>query len=305
MVSTSALIAQSDVANSIINFEPTDTARDRVVPIKVYLPASRKPSPVILFSHGLGGSRENNAYLGKHWAKNGYVAVFMQHVGSDESLWRGVPAKDIQTALKKGISLQATTARFKDVPFVLDQLTLWNQAANHQLQNRLNLDRIGMAGHSYGAVTTQAMMGQVFPQNRSAKEPRIDAFIPMSPSISKMLSPQESFGNIEKPVLCMTGTKDFVRIAPTATPESRMKVYQHLPAPDKYQLIFKDGEHFAFGQAGFRKPKVPHHHPAILTLSTLFWDAYLKNDASAKETLQSNEARELADLIEEDIWEWK
>ena len=38
--------------------------RSRAVPVKVHLGKSRAPTPVVLFSHGLGGSRENNAYLG-------------------------------------------------------------------------------------------------------------------------------------------------------------------------------------------------------------------------------------------------
>ena len=45
--------------------------------------------------------------------------------------------------------------------------------------------------------------------------------------------------------------------------------------------------------------------PAITELSTLFWDAYLKDDQEAKAKLQSDEARELAGLMEEDVWEWK
>ena len=57
------------------------------LPVRVFLPAATTPSPIILFSHGLGGSREGNAFLGEHWAKRGYVAVFLQHPGSDGSVW--------------------------------------------------------------------------------------------------------------------------------------------------------------------------------------------------------------------------
>ena len=47
-----------------LRFEPIDVKRSRAVPVKVHLGKSRAPQPVVLFSHGLGGSRENNAYLG-------------------------------------------------------------------------------------------------------------------------------------------------------------------------------------------------------------------------------------------------
>ncbi|MBT8043888.1 MAG: hypothetical protein KJO79_02960, partial [Verrucomicrobiae bacterium] len=39
--------------------------KGRKVPLKLYLPA-QKNAPVILLSHGLGGSREVGAYLGNH-----------------------------------------------------------------------------------------------------------------------------------------------------------------------------------------------------------------------------------------------
>ena len=61
-------------------------------PIRVYLPAAGTPAPVVLFSHGLGGSREGNAFMGRHWAQRGYVAVFLQHPGSDDGVWMDVSA---------------------------------------------------------------------------------------------------------------------------------------------------------------------------------------------------------------------
>ena len=45
-------------------FEVRDIKRDRNLPIRVYLPEANESAPVILFSHGLGGSCDNNPYLG-------------------------------------------------------------------------------------------------------------------------------------------------------------------------------------------------------------------------------------------------
>ena len=42
--------------------------------------------------------------LGKHWAGRGYVAVFIQHVGSDESVWKDVGPLRRMFALKKAAS---------------------------------------------------------------------------------------------------------------------------------------------------------------------------------------------------------
>jgi hypothetical protein len=158
-----------------------DAARTRDVPLRVWLPpvpagATAAPAPVILWSHGLGGSRDNSPYLGKHWSARGYVVVCMQHAGSDESVWRDVPLRERMDALRKAASAANYVLRGEDVKFVLDQLTLWNRDAGHELHGRLDLDRVGMTGHSFGAVTTQAVSGQGNAlQGQKHRDPRIDA----------------------------------------------------------------------------------------------------------------------------------
>ena len=34
----------------------------------VYLPSAQPPAALVIFSHGLGGSREGNAFMGQHWS---------------------------------------------------------------------------------------------------------------------------------------------------------------------------------------------------------------------------------------------
>ena len=67
-----------------------DKDRNREVPAKIYFPKiGRGPFPVIIFSHGLGGSRDGYEYLGRHWASYGYISVHLQHKGSDTAVWKG------------------------------------------------------------------------------------------------------------------------------------------------------------------------------------------------------------------------
>jgi predicted dienelactone hydrolase len=63
-----------------------DAARSRDIPVRIYLPATNGRSRVVLFSHGLGGSRGGSKFLGEQWAARGYVAVFVQHPGSDDAV---------------------------------------------------------------------------------------------------------------------------------------------------------------------------------------------------------------------------
>lgn len=301
----SALADEEPVKLKVIDWlvDPLDAARNRVVPLKLYVPEADAPVPVVLFSHGLGGSRSNNAYLGQHWAEAGYVAVFMQHIGSDESVWKDAAPRDRMAAMKAAASGRAALDRLNDVPFVIDQLEKWNAEEGNPLHGKLDLTKIGMTGHSFGAVTTQGVMGQKV-GGFSREEPRLTAFLPMSPSAHRTNSPKDTFGHIAKPVLCMTGTKDASPIDPTTTPESRRGVYAALPAGDKYELVFKDGEHHAFGEGGrIGQTQIPHHHPAILQISTAFWNAYLKGDDKAKAWLASDGPKKL--LVEADVWAWK
>lgn len=298
---------ETEVAVEVLRFEPKDEKRDREVPIKVYWNGEPEPKPVVLFSHGLGGSRENNAYLGEHWASAGYVAVFMQHAGSDEKVWKTARPLQRMAALKSAASLQSSQDRIKDVSFVIDQLTAWNEKASHPLHNRMDLEHIGMSGHSFGAVTTLAVAGQKLPLNRSFEEERIDAFVAFSPQPGKGLPADRGFGHLVKPMLCMTGTEDASPIDPSLDPARRREVYAALPKGDKYELVLDGAEHSAFGDnRGLRsRNRNPKHHPAIQQVSLRFWDAYLKGDDSAKQWLQSNRPLSETGLGDVDVWSWK
>jgi len=287
--------------------EPVDESRSRTVPVKVYLPETDASQPVIVFSHGLGGSRNNSVYLGKHWAEAGYVAVFVQHIGSDESVWKDVRPAERMAALKGAVGLKPTLDRFSDIPFVLDTLEQWNAEEDHPLFGKLDLEHIGMTGHSYGAATTQAMMGQKYPGDREAGESRFDAFMLMSPSDGKRVNGVAAFGHITAPVLCMTGTEDGSPIDPTQKPESRRFVYASLPEGDAYELVFDGGDHMAFSDRTLtgEQQREPRFHPAIQKISTKFWDAYLRDDAEAKAWLKSEKVVPETGLSEADIWIWK
>src|SRR5258708_4014573 len=84
----------------------TDAARKRDIPVRMYLPANEKPEPVVVFSHGLGGSRAGSKFLGEQWAARGYVAVFVQHPGSDDAVWKDVAKGERMTAMRKAASLE-------------------------------------------------------------------------------------------------------------------------------------------------------------------------------------------------------
>lgn len=293
-----ALGAQTDVANVYDPLQVSqaprlewldllvhDTGRQRPIPIRVYRPASPSPAPVILFSHGLGGSRSGSAYLGKHWSARGYLCVFLQHTGDDSP------------------RIENVLLRAQDVPAVLDQLEKWNKTKGHALAGRLDLTRIGMSGHSFGAVTTQAVSGQKFSGRLSLTDPRIKAALLFSPSSPRRRGedPKTAFGSVKIPWMLMTGTKDVAPIG-TADVKLRLAVFPALPPGGKYELVLDGAEHSAFTDRALSE-RNPNHHRAILALSTAFWDTWLRKDAAAKAWLEGKGARSV--LEKEDRWQIK
>lgn len=284
----------------------TDESRKREIPLRIYWPEVSAPAPVVLFSHGLGGARTNNPYLGKHWAARGYVVVFLQHAGSDEAVWKETPVTQRMTALARAASAQNLLLRAQDVVATLDQLAKWNQDDDHELHGRLDLQRVGMSGHSFGAQTTQAVSGQSLPLGgQRLTDARIKAAIAFSPNAPQRADPKTAFGTVKIPWLLMTGTNDTSPIG-NATVESHQAVFPALPPGDKFELVLHKAEHSAFGDRslpGEREQRNPNHHRVILALSTAFWDTYLRDDPTAKSWLTSEAPRKL--LEADDKWQTK
>jgi predicted dienelactone hydrolase len=284
----------------------SDGKRAREIPMLVYLPADSAAASVILFSHGLGGSRNGGAYLGEHWAKRGYVSVFLQHPGSDDGVWRGKPLAQVMPAMREAASAENLGHRARDVSAVLDQLEKWNTLESHPLRGRLNLKSVGMCGHSFGATTSQAVGGQSTPLGRSLVERRVTAAVMMSPSTPVPGGDSRRFfGDVTIPWLLMTGTRDHSLIR-DIDPKARLEVFPALPLGGKYELVLDKAVHSAFTDRqlpGERGQRNPNHHKAILALTTAFWDAYLRHDQAARRWLDGDGVRSV--LEKNDRWQRK
>jgi predicted dienelactone hydrolase len=258
-----------------------DAARNRDIPVRIYFPPNDKPAPVVLFSHGLSGSREGSKFLGKRWAARGYLAVFVQHPGSDELVWKNAPPAERMAALGKAASLENFFLRVEDIRAVLDQLPAWNKSG--RLAKRMDLSRIGMSGHSFGAVTTEAVSGETLPlSGRDLTDPRIRAAVIMSPSTPRSITAEQAVGAVKIPWLLMTGTKDVSPIETDA--KARLAIYPALRGAPKYQVVLNNAGHSVFTDSAVRgdgERRNRNHHRVILALSTAFWDAYLLDNKDA------------------------
>src|ERR1019366_9238119 len=142
-----------------------------------------------------------------------------------------------------------------------------------QLAGRLDLKKVGMSGHSFGAVTTEAVSGETLPVGgRKFTDPRIKVALVLSPSTPRAGSAAKAFGAVKIPWLLMTGTKDLAPVG-NETMKRRLAVYPALHGAPKYELVLHNAEHSVFTDRalpGDREPRNPNHHRVILALSTAF-----------------------------------
>ncbi len=296
--------AAGPAAVQVRDFSWTDSTRQRTLPLRLRMPEGNGPVPVVLFSHGLGGSIEGGQFWAEHWASHGIAVLHLQHPGSDTAVWKDAarPAR----AMREAASAEQLINRANDVKFVLDELARRRSSTDpaDAWVRRLDLDRIGMSGHSFGAGTTQAIAGQSYGRRGAALEdPRPRAFIAFSPS-GKDVRPA-SFTGVTRPFMALTGSADGeVGMGLGTPPDTRRALFDALPsgqlAGDKMLVWLTGADHMIFGgQARIAHaswntnpgPELDALHVRIVRATTLaFWRANLLDDAAARTWLRQQSA---------------
>ena len=273
-----------------------DTARSRELPVRLRWPATPGPWPWLVFSHGLGGSRDGADVWGEAWREAGFAVLHVQHPGSDTEVLRSGGLRGLRAAGNG----QQLIARAADVRFVLDEAAR-RQRAGDKAWQPVRLDTVGMSGHSFGALTALAAAGQRYPAPGDLSDPRPRAFLALSPSSSRSrLSLQDQFGGIARPFMAVTGSLDGDPFGSYDTGEPRAQVYEGLP-PGQRALLWLDGaDHMTFagnrqqrinGRGPFKRAAVAQeredaHHALVARLSTLWWRWRLLGDTQAQAQLQ-------------------
>ena len=286
---------------AITRGEWMDAKRDnRKVSYKVYCPTetAHAPFPVIIWSHGLGGSRDGAGFISRFIAAHGYIIVHIQHPGTDSTLWEGKPGHPWDVIRATHIPRSATLQRFKDVPFALSKLS------SLECASFMDMTRVGMSGHSFGGMTTQVMAGQHRvggTHQYSLFQNIFKAGIVYSPSPyqqKKGYTPQDIYGGIQIPLLMMTGTEDDSPLENFGYQE-RLDVFNYSGGPDQHLVVLDHGDHMVYNGSRGKldaNPKRDVHEEIIKILSLAFWDAYLKDDDVAKHWLtDGNVSNWLAD----------
>jgi len=265
-----------------------DPARDRDVPVKIYYPANAKSQcPMIIFSHGLGGNRLGYQYLGQHWAACGYISVHLQHLGSDDAVWRNAGFGAFAALSASVTDPKNALNRALDVTFAINQMLALNAQDGSPLNGLVNRNAIGMAGHSFGAWTTLAAVGEKTGAGRSLADSRIKSAIAMSaPVPGGAEKARGQFAVITVPVFHMTGTRDDSPIGETKAADRRIP-YDQSTVPGTCLLILEGADHMVFSGhlVGSFGQEDARYHAVILAGSTAFWDATLRGNRAAGDWL--------------------
>jgi predicted dienelactone hydrolase len=279
-----------------------DKRGGRRVPIKVHLPQQQGKWPVVVFSHGGGGNWNANFAQASHLASHGYAVLCLEHVGSNtERMKEGLRFMDNVKAMTRSSS--EVLGRPKDVSFTLDMAEEWNRT-HPELKGRLDLEHVGVMGHSFGAYTTLVVCGarpaldwltpSVSPGKGlgpDLRDSRVAAGVALSPQgPGEPFFLEASYSTVKTPLLGITGSHDKQQGAP---PEHRRRFFELLPPGGKVFIWLANADHLGFsdsngsGQRSLPSKSRADVQPLVRAATLLFFNATLRGDREAEKALSS------------------
>jgi dienelactone hydrolase len=262
--------------------ELIDPRTQRRMQLRLRLPSDPKPVPLIVYSPGLGSGVSNGAAWCETWAKAGFAVATIAHPGTDDGLW-DVSKRGLRENLSIALAHSQYSNRVRDCRFVIAHCLTAPETGK-----KIDPTRIGIAGHSFGALTVQALASEAAGDKGT---PVIAAAIALSPGGRSQL---QALPAVKIPFFCVTGDRDnYVTFGSGADAtrlgmplENRLAVYRHLPAGAKQLLILAKADHMTFAgepvsPARYSRdvPSSPGESEAawarISFATTAFWQYYL------------------------------
>lgn len=190
--------------------------------------SSDGPFPLLVFSHGNLGIRFQSFSLMEALASRGFIVVAVDHAGNT--------AQDLVFDTLEPFEDSAVN-RPQDVSFVIDTMLDRNATANDPFFARIDADRIGVFGHSFGGYTTMAAVSGI---DGVAADTRIKAIAPFAPASGLLTDAQ--LQAITVPALILGGTAD---ITTPVDPQSS-RPFEIINAADRFRIDLIDAGHQSF-----------------------------------------------------------
>ena len=285
----------------------TDSSRSRDIAVHVTYPEGAGPFPVIVFSHGAGGSGQTYKELARFWATHGFVVLAPTHADSLAGKGKDPTLEAVRETVNDAAQdPKGWENRARDLAFVV-AATAAVEARVPALKDKLDAARVGVGGHSYGAFSAQLLAGATVDLPKGA---RAKSFADPIPKAFLLLSPQgkgqqglteKSWVSVERPLMVVTGTLD--KGVKGQDPSWRLDPYQLSPPGGKYAVFIEGASHLSLtgltAEPGAAIPRAKGKASAsveeevaifkdVRIASLAFWEAYLKDDANAKAFLASD-----------------
>lgn len=183
--------------------------------------------PLIVISHGNGGSHLLYRTISTQLAKNGYIVAMLEHYGNN----------------RNNNILENTTENLETRPRHVS-LTIDFLLSDNWFNENIAQNRIGVIGHSMGGYTALALAGGV-PRTKEgvvvevAPDFRIKAIVLLAPGTGWFMN---SLEKVTVPILMFTAEHDPI------TPKWNGEIVLNF-VPDKSKVIFHEVEnagHFSF-----------------------------------------------------------
>jgi len=302
--------------------------REMTISATLYTPqGTTKPAPVIVISHGLASNRDTFTYLSQHLASHGYAVAILEHPGTG--------SKDFEAFLKgfgKSPNPRDHYLRPRDVKYLLDDLERQSQNMPN-MSDRLDLQNVGLIGHSLGGYTVLALGGarlnfdsikagcdvpepnvtsfnlsklvqcraiNLEPKDDDLKDSRVKAILTLNPIGGSTMFNREGMRFLNLPVMIFASGND--AIAPTV-PE-QLFPFTWIEGADKYLAIVPQATHFSFLEKSEKGVlNIPlsllgadpsFAHPYVKSLSVAFFKTYLSNQSQFRDYLTAAYAKTIS-----------
>ena len=228
------LVATGSEAKDRLTLARADGAS---VPIIEYNDNGKGCPPLLIVSHGFGGTENALSWLARAASKAGFRAITMGHRESGRAQARAVSrSPDRWAALSAELrDPLVNAARMRDLDAV------WTYA-----NRRCRPPFAALAGHSFGAQLTIIEAGARNTVGATGQD-RFDAYIALSPQGEGVRFPKGAWRGITKPVLMVTGTRD--RTIGGGW-EHRLTAFTGLAPGHKWLAVIDGANHMGVGGRG-------------------------------------------------------
>jgi len=276
--------------------------------------AEKGPYPLLVFSHGYGGSGIGVVFLAEALASHGWVVAAPDHHDRHSAVRirtgqvkdydrRGLLQHAKQIAASGREDRDEYLYRLDEIKLVLDRML-----TSEPFESVIDGNRIAVGGHSFGGFTALGVCGTI----QERLYPRIKALLLFSTGAGGYLFSDEELAAARIPSMLFLGERerDETRGRGMAMAEIADKVYRNLPPP-KYFLEVRGASHLSFNNrytgrraAGFWGGDDEQIFDVIRRYSIAFLEKYVGGRKGAVQVLNQGDpllARYIRDLGHDDL----